>query len=106
MIQRVYWDDFTDAFMSLRPDNFTYEGIRFLWDYFESDDDHLGELVEPVELDVIAFCCEYSEDSEESIRAEQGLSDHENISEWLHNHTEVIAEWRGGEGKRFLYRQF
>ena len=46
--------DFIDAFNKLRPDNFSYEGLDALYDYLEN-------LEEEQELDVIAFCCEYSE---------------------------------------------
>jgi len=50
--------DFEDAFRSVRPNNFSYEGLIALFDYLENLEDDTG--VE-LELDVIAFCCEYTE---------------------------------------------
>jgi hypothetical protein len=56
---------FRNAFQSVRPDNFTYEGLEQLFDYFESYEDDTGE---EIELDVIAICCEYSELSLEDFK--------------------------------------
>ena len=50
--------DFINAFKKLRPDNFSYEGLDALYDHIENyEQDTDGEI----ELDVIAFCCDYSE---------------------------------------------
>ena len=58
MKQTVNFNQFTDAFRSIRPDNFTYDGLRALYDYFEQYGEDTGA---ELELDVIAFCCEYTE---------------------------------------------
>ena len=50
--------DFTEAFRTIRPDNFSYQGLRALFDWVEELDDDCGT---ETELDVIAFCCEFSE---------------------------------------------
>lgn len=50
--------DFRDGFQALRPDNFSYDGLTALFEYKENWEFELGE---EVELDVIAFCCEYTE---------------------------------------------
>ena len=50
--------DFIDAFKKLRPDNFSYEGLDALYNYIENLEQDTGE---EFELDVIAFCCSYSE---------------------------------------------
>jgi hypothetical protein len=50
--------DFIDAFKKLRPDNFSYDGLVALYDYL---DDFEEDTDEEIELDVIAFCCDYSE---------------------------------------------
>jgi hypothetical protein len=47
---------FIDAFRSIRPDNFSYEGLTALYEYF----DELSED-QDMELDVIAICCSYRE---------------------------------------------
>ena len=41
-----------------RSEQFTYAGLRALFDYLEQYQDDIGEAIE---LDVIALCCEYSE---------------------------------------------
>ena len=40
-----------------RLDNFGYEGWQKLFEYMENLSDDLGE---PIELDVVAWCCDYS----------------------------------------------
>ena len=56
--------DFRDAFRSIRPDNFSYEGQGLLFDYFEQFEEDTGQ---EMELDVIAICCDFSESSIEQI---------------------------------------
>ena len=58
---------FRDAFRSIRPDNFSYEGLEILFEYLEQLGDDIGE---EIELDVIAICCDFSEDTPSTI-AEQ-----------------------------------
>ena len=58
MIQTINEWDFRNAFKSIRPDNFSYDGLKALYDYFEQYEDATGD---PIELDVIALCCEYVE---------------------------------------------
>jgi hypothetical protein len=54
----VYLEDFRRAFQSTRPNNFSYEGLIALYDYFQNLEDDIGE---ELDLDVIAVCCDYSE---------------------------------------------
>jgi hypothetical protein len=51
--------DFRREFAQCRPDKFSYEGLSILFDYLEQLGDDIGE---EIELDVIAICCDYSED--------------------------------------------
>jgi hypothetical protein len=64
IIQTVDTYDFRRAFETCRPDNFSYEGLGLLFDYLDELSDDVGE---PVELDVIAICCDYSEDTVQAI---------------------------------------
>ena len=50
--------DFVDAFKKMRPSNFSYEGLIALYDYLENFEEDTDKVIE---LDVIAFCCNYSE---------------------------------------------
>ena len=59
MVKTISFYDFERAFVDMnRANNFTYEGKKALFEYLEEYEEETGE---PVELDVIALCCEYSE---------------------------------------------
>ena len=59
MKTNVNFSDFCDAFNGHgRENQFTYEGKRALFDYLEELE---ADMVEDIELDVIALCCEYTE---------------------------------------------
>jgi hypothetical protein len=62
--------DFRDAFQQIRPNNFSYEGLTILFDYFEQLEEDCGQ---EIELDVIAICCDYSEDTPLSIAENYGI---------------------------------
>ncbi len=58
MKQTVSFNDFVMAFHShYRYDQFGYDGLRVLFDYLDEYENDTGEQIE---LDVIAFCCEYA----------------------------------------------
>jgi len=57
IIKTVGFDEFKRDF-DIRKDNFSYEGLRALFEHLEN----LSEDMEKnIELDVIALCCEYTE---------------------------------------------
>ena len=58
MKQTITESMFIDAFMRIRPHNFSYNGLKALFGYFEQYEEDTGE---DIELDVIAICCEYGE---------------------------------------------
>lgn len=59
MKQNVTFEGFVDAFRDMgRNTNFSYNGLRALYDYLEQLGDDIGE---EIDLDVIALCCDYSE---------------------------------------------
>ena len=66
MIQTVNFNTFHDSFTAIRPDNFTYAGLRALFDYFDDMAD--------IELDVIAICCEFSQYTEEEAITAYGMT--------------------------------
>ena len=82
----VNFCDFQDAFSRMnRGNNFTYEGLRALFDYLERYEE---ECDAEVELDVIALCCEYTEYS----NIEEVKENYDGIEtlEDLQDHTTVI----------------
>ena len=58
MITTINFYNFQNAFDSIRPDNFSYHGLRALFDYMEELED---DIQEQLELDVIAICCDWTE---------------------------------------------
>ena len=59
MKQTIGFCQFCDAFRDMdRKENFSYDGLLVLFDYFEELEDSTGE---DIELDVIAICCDYNE---------------------------------------------
>jgi hypothetical protein len=58
MIQHVTRDDFHAAFKAIRPDNFSFWGRDALFAYYEQMEDDIGE---PITLDVIAICCDFTQ---------------------------------------------
>lgn len=58
MKQTINLYNFRDAFQAMRPNNFSYEGLRALFEYLEDLEDDTGE---EIELDVIAICCDFTE---------------------------------------------
>lgn len=97
---------FENAFKTIRPDNFSYEGLRALFDHFEEYEDSTGEQVE---LDVIGICCEYNEDTWQNIARDYRIeldpsnddeANQELVEDWLHDEGVFVGSVDGG----FVYR--
>ena len=59
MIKRISFIDFYYEFKDYdRLDNFSYEALQELYNYYDEIEKDIGE---PIELDVIAICCEWTE---------------------------------------------
>ena len=59
MITTINENDFIQAFKNMgRDENFSYEGLKELFKYYEEYEDSTGEQLE---LDVIGICCEWDE---------------------------------------------
>jgi len=58
MKQTINFYQFRDAFKNLRPNNFTYEGLIALFDWFE---EYEASTDTEIDLDVIAICCDYTQ---------------------------------------------
>lgn len=105
MYKTINFSEFCDSFSEDRQNQFSYEGKRALFEYFESYEEDTGE---EIELDVIALCCDYTE-YETALEVATNyftfaLSDIDNISaedaeqealDFLKNNTQVI-EFDGG----------
>jgi hypothetical protein len=82
---------FRDEFKRMgRSDQFSYEALGALFDYFE-------ECNPDMELDVVAICCEYSESTFEQVVIDYKLDDDDDegaetiAMRYLEHHTSVVA---------------
>ena len=79
MIQRIGFCQFCDAFRDMgRNTQFTYEAKRALFDYLEELGEDIGE---EIELDVIALCCEWHEETLEDVLHYYDLESLEELEE-------------------------
>ena len=92
--------DFRDAFRQYgRADNFSYDGLRVLFEFLEEYEDSTGS---EVELDVIAVCCEYDEGKPEDVAKTYGIELEDdgnqlnNVLDWLHDQTIVCGVTEDG----------
>lgn len=82
---------FHREFEAIRPDNFSYAALDALFDHFEELEQGAG--IE-IELDVIAICCEFTEETYEQIRESYEASPNaseEVLRAYLYDHTHVVA---------------
>jgi hypothetical protein len=105
--------DFRRAFEECRPNNFSYEGLAVLFNYFEELEESTGE---ELELDVIAMCCDYVEDTVADIAREHSIGlndadpeadDYEDqcrqiVFDYLSDRTSVVGDTADG----FVYLSF
>jgi len=71
MKQSVNFCDFVDQFRAHdRYDQFGYDALRILFDYFE---EYENSCDTEIELDVIAICCEYSVEHYSDIAQNYGI---------------------------------
>lgn len=98
MKKTINVSDFRDAFQNCRPDNFSYDGLGRLFDYFE-------EIDSEMELDVIAICCEWQEGTVAEALEEYNLESIEKLAE----HTTVLlvdGDDSNGQDSRIIWQQF
>jgi hypothetical protein len=62
--------DFRREFEQCRPNNFSYEALGLLFAYFEELEEGMGE---EIDFDVIAICCDYSEDTVANIARDYSI---------------------------------
>ena len=98
MKQSINMYDFERAFKRFERDNFSYDGLKALFEYLEEYEEGTGE---EVELDVIALCCEYAEyDSLKELNNDYGTK-YSRI-EQVEDKTQVIQI----DDNRFIIEQY
>jgi hypothetical protein len=92
--------DFRDAFHRAdRQDNFSYDGLRVLFECLEEYEDSTGS---EVELDVVALCCEYCEETPEDVAKNYGIkleddgNELNNVLDYLYDYTLVCGVTKDG----------
>ena len=72
MKQNVDFDTFAQSFVLMgRREQFSYSGLRALFDYLEEYESETGT---EIELDVIGLCCDYVELDEQEAREQYSLT--------------------------------
>jgi hypothetical protein len=94
MIQTINESQFIDAFEKMgREDQFSYEGLKLIYEYFE-------ELDPSFDLDVIAICCEFAEAPYEQVASEYNIGEGEDLNpedipqaviDYLQDNTSVVG---------------
>lgn len=109
IVQTVTLSNFRDAFRAVgRKDQFSYEGLECLFDYLEEYSESTGE---EIDLDVISICCEYCEESADTIADYydidiEGMDEEEVVEavrDFLQNNTAIVGEPSEGV---FIYQAF
>jgi hypothetical protein len=101
MYRRVAKADFMQAFRDAdRYDQFGYDALSALFDFFEDLQYDIGK---EIELDVVAFCCDFAVGTQEYIRGAYGLVEDADVVEYLLSNTTLIATLDDG---RILYQEF
>jgi hypothetical protein len=106
----VYFSEFCDYFRKIRPDNFSYQGLRVLFDYLEEIDNSCGE---DSELDVIGLCCDFAESDWRTIAADYDSSIELDINENEDEQKSQVLDFLADQGAligetsdSIVYRQF
>ena len=101
--------DFREAFRTCgRDEQFSDEGLEVLFDYLEQYEEDTGE---ELELDVVALCCDYYEDTVESIAANYSIDlteceDEEEQAEAVRAYLDDNGAFVGAVTGGFVYRAF
>lgn len=105
--------DFINEFKAYnRMDNFSYKGLRIL---FESLEQLAIDCEMNIEMDVIALCCEYNEDTIADIIANYDIdlsdesydSKEDLVEEYLQYNTYVCGQYEDDDGVTyFVYQSF
>ena len=105
IVQTVDFSDFVRTFEAYnRADQYSRQGLRIIFDYLEEYSDDMGE---PLELDVICICCDYTESSWQDIARDYSIDltsyaddDYtgklEAVLDYLNDNTQVLGETNEG----------
>jgi hypothetical protein len=102
--------DFRRAFQECRPDNFSYDGLKVLFEYLEEYEMDTGD---ELELDVIGLCCDFAEATWQTIASDYDSSIELNINENDDEQKAQVLDFLADQGaligetsNSIVYRQF
>ena len=102
--------DFRRAFQECRPDNFSYDGLKVLFEYLEEYEMDIGE---ELELDVIGLCCDFAEATWQTIASDYDSSIELDINENEDEQKAQVLDFLADQGaligetsNSIVYRQF
>ena len=88
MYTRVTEDNFRNTFLaSAYSENFSYNGLTALYDYFEELEAGTGQTIE---FDLVGIACEYSELTIDELRDNYSVDKDIDVIEYLQENTIVI----------------
>ena len=104
----VSFYDFRRDFEECRPNNFSYVGLTILFEYLEEYEESTGE---ELEFDVIAICCDFTEDSFQNIADQYGIEldpemDEDYQKQQVIEHLEGEGVYVGDSVSGIIYRNF
>jgi hypothetical protein len=101
---------FMRAFKECRPDNFSYDGLKVLFEYLEEYEMDTGD---ELELDVIGLCCDFAESTWEAIASDYDSSIELDINENDDEQKAQVLDFLADQGaligetsNSIVYRQF
>ena len=102
--------DFRRAFQECRPDNFSYDGLKVLFEYLEEYEMDTGD---ELELDVIGLCCDFAEATWQTIASDYDSSIELDINENDDEQKAQVLDFLADQGaligetsNSIVYRQF
>ena len=71
IIYSLHQEKFIDEFRKIRENNFSYDGLKTLFQYLDEMSEDCGQNIE---FDPIGFCCEFSEYNLEDFNEDYDLN--------------------------------
>ncbi len=109
MYQTINLFQFRQAFKAMdRSDQFSYEGLEILFNYLTDLEDQ--DSSNNFELDVIAFCCDYAEETIENIidfyDIDCGGLNEDEQKNYVKNYLENVTSVVGFTDTKIIYQIF
>lgn len=103
LVTRVTEADFIRAFDEYgRGNQFSSEALSAIYEYLDDLSEDIGE---PIELDVIAICCEFSEITFDEVLEEQGEDDEDDALDEFERQLEEDHGWVVRLSDSFVYQE-